>query len=299
MNTLRWPQRFALGLLLPFTLFAQSGPDYPVPESAAPAEVSQALRERVTLFFSYHTGSFNRKAIDLVAEDTKDYYYASGKVMFLKVIITSIDFSKDMKKAAVHLETTQNWQVSTYSTVATTPVVTTWMIEDGKWVWFLDKQSSMRSATPMGDSALPPAPGEKLAAVPMLNPDGTINIPADFAEPARVAAQGMAILSQAALDKNAVTFTVGTAAKEEIKFHNGLNGQVSLALYEAPDIPGLRITASKLNLGPNEDAILSFVYEPSAKPVPDVLLRTYNMRLALIPLNQEYPIKFTMQFPRQ
>jgi len=219
--------------------------------------------------------------------------------LFLKVTITGIDFSADFKKAAVHLETTQNWQVSTYSTVATTPVVTTWMIEDGKWVWFLDKQTFSKAVTPMGDSLPPPAPGTKLEAVSLLNPDGTINIPKDFAEPARVAAQGMAILAQAGLDKNAVTFSVGKADQDEVKFHNGLNGQISLRLYEAPDIPGLKIAVSKTDLGPNEDAIIRFTYEPSEKPVPDVLLRSYTVRVNLIPLNQEYPIKFTLLPQRQ
>ena len=197
------------------------------------------------------------------------------------------------------METTQNWQVAGYTTVATTPVVTTWEIEDGKWVWYLDKQISMRSVTPMGESAPPPAPGEKLAAVPMVNPDGTLNIPADFAEPARVAAQGMAILSQAALDKNEITFTANKADQAEVKFHNGLNGQISLRLYEAPDIPGLKISLSKTDLGPNEDALIRFTYEPAPKGFPDVLLRSYNMRVTVIPLNQEYPVKFTMLQARQ
>ncbi len=294
MNTFRGFPQLALALLLPLTLCAQSTGDYTVLESAAPVEVSQALRERVNLFFSYHIGTFNRRAIDLVAEDTKDYYYASGKVLFIKVNIVGIQFSKDFKKAAVQLETTQNWQVATYSTIATTPVVTTWMIEDGKWVWYLDKQVAMRTVTPMGDSAPPPAPGTKLAPVPMVNPDGTLNIPSDFAEPARVAAQGMAILSQAALDKNEITFIANKAAQSEVKFHNGLNGQVSLRLYEAPDIPGLTISLSKVDLGPNEDAMIRFNYEPSPKGFPDVLLRSYNMRVTVIPLNQEYPIQFTM-----
>jgi hypothetical protein len=299
MNITQGFRQLALCILLPLTVCAQANKEYVLQESTVPADVSQALRERVNLFFSYHIGSFNRKAIDLVAEDTKDYYYASGKVMFQKVNITGISFTKDLKKAAVQLETTQNWQVAGYTTIATTPVVTTWEIEDGKWVWYLDKQASMRSVTPMGESALPPPPGEKLAAVPMVNPDGTLNIPADFAEPARVAAQGMAILSQAALDRNEVTFTANKADQSEVKFHNGLNGQVSLKLYEVPDIPGLKISLSKSDLGPNEDAQIRFAYEPVPKGFPDSLLRSYSLRVTVIPLNQEYPIKFTMLQARQ
>jgi hypothetical protein len=296
MNTLRWSRQFALGFLLPLTLCAQASADYPLPESAAPKEVSQTLRERVTEFFGYHRGAVNRKAIDLVAEDTKDFYFQSGKVQFVDVQIMNVDFSKDFQKAAVRLETTQTWQVGTQSTLATTPVVVTWKIEGGKWVWYLDNQAMSRSVTPMGDSAPPPTTNGKLAAQPLVNPDGTLNIPADFAEPARVAAQSQAILSQAGVDKTELTFNAGEVKEDKVTFHNGFTGQVSLRVYDAPEIPGLKIKLSKSDLGPREDAIVQFVYDGTA--VPPGLAHQYTIRLGLSPFAQEYPIKFLMQAAR-
>ncbi|MEO5924842.1 MAG: hypothetical protein ABIR70_13565 [Bryobacteraceae bacterium] len=296
MNISRWSRQFALGILLPLTLSAQASADYPLPESAAPKEVSQALRERVTQFFEYHRGAINRKAIDMVAEDTKDYYFSSGKVLFTNVQIMNLDFSKDFQKAAVRLETTQMWQVGTQSTLATTPVVVTWKMEDGKWVWYLDNQMMSRSATPMGESAPPPTADGKLLPQPLVNADGTLNIPSDFAEPARVAAQSEAILSQAGVDKTVVTFNAGESNEDKITFHNGFTGQVSLKLYEAPQIPGLKITLSKSDLGPREDAVVKFVYDGTV--VPAALARPYTIRLGLAPFAQEYPIKFTMEAAR-
>ncbi len=299
MNKLSWFRQIAMGLLIPLTLSAQALADYSVPESAAPAEVVKALRERVTEFFGYHIGPVNRKAIDLVAEDTKDYYFGSGKVQFLGVAIMGVDFTKDLQRASVRLETTQNWQVQQYTTVATTPVVTSWKMEDGKWVWFLDNQALIQATTPMG-ATRPPPPAIDSLAVPdkILNADGTLNLPKDFAAPERVAAQGMAIIKQGGLDKDSVTLTLGKAGEDKVTFVNGYGGQVSLNLYEAPKVPGLTITLNKKDLLANENGVVSFVYTPPADAAPAPTGRQYTLRLNVVPFNLELPIKLTLIGPQ-
>lgn len=282
--------RIALGLLMPLALFAQT-PEFPVTEATAPPEVSQALRERVNQFFGYHVGTMNRRAIDLVAEDTKDYYFSSGKVQFLSAKVTGMEFSRDLQRAVVHVETTQTLQVQQYSTVATTPVMSNWKLEDGKWVFFLDTQALNRHATPMGESA---QPAGKLAAQPLVNADGTLNIPADFAEPTRVAAQGQAILSQAGLDKEAVTLEMQAAGEDLVTFHNGFNGSVTLQLSGDPRVAGLKIALDKVNLNGSEDAHLRVSWDP-AVGTPSALGAQYTVRLNLIPFNQEYPVKITLR----
>jgi hypothetical protein len=286
----KWLRQIALGLLVALTMSAQNSPDFPVPESAAPVDVSKALRERVNQFFQYHVGSVNRKAIDLVAEDTKDFYFSSGKIQFIDVKVTGAVFSKDMQRAAVTLDATRNWQVDKYVTVATTPVVTTWKLEDGKWVFYLDKQNLDLAATPMGTSAPPPT--GKLAAQPLTNPDGTLNIPKDFAEPARVAAQGQAILNQAGVDMDSVRLTSGKTSSEQVTFHNGFNGQISLRLVGDPHIPGLKITLDRVDLGASEDAHVNFTYEPPEGATSGNV--DYTLRLNLTPFNQEYPIRIIL-----
>ena len=58
--------------LLPLAALAQ----------APPPEVDQALRARVTAFFQAHVDGSFRKAFEIVAEDTKDYYFKTEKVQF-------------------------------------------------------------------------------------------------------------------------------------------------------------------------------------------------------------------------
>jgi hypothetical protein len=291
MGRVQLHMKHALLLLIPLGLFGQ-GADYPVPETSAPAEVSASLRERMTQFFTFHTGGVNRRAIDLVAEDTKDYYFEANKTVYVDAKILGMDFSSDLRKAIVRAETTQTLQVQQLSAPVTIQTSLLWKMEEGKWVWYMDKQVRAAAITPMGFSAVLENAGKR-APVPLTNPDGTQNIPKDFAEPERVAAQAELILGQAGLDSNSVTLTSGKKEEAQVKFRNGFNGFVSLGLHEKPIIPGLTVTLSKADLGPREDAVVRFTYDP-AEPAPGNLLRTYTLRLSLTPFNQDYPITLTL-----
>jgi hypothetical protein len=292
MNKLTWVRRIALGVVMPLTLCAQivTPPEFSMPESAAPPEQVKALRERVNQFFQFHVGSINRKAIDLVAEDTKDYYFSAGKVQYLGFVVQGFEFTKDFQKAFVRMETTQNQQIQQYTFVATTPMVTKWKLEDGKWVWYLDKEA-FQPMTPMSTSAHPGAVAQVTPAS-LINPDGTLNFPKD------IAAQGQAILKPSGLDKNTVALVSGAAGQSEVTFHNGYPGQVSLKLYGAPQVPGLTVTLSKSDLDAGQDGVIRLVYNPAPGSLADAPGREYTLRLSLIPFNQEFPIKLTFQSPK-
>src|SRR5580658_230886 len=65
----------------------------------APPDVDKALRARITEFFHYHVTGEHRKAEELVAEDTKDYFYANNKPRYLNFEIGKIDYSSGYTKA--------------------------------------------------------------------------------------------------------------------------------------------------------------------------------------------------------
>src|SRR5271154_2298631 len=65
----------------------------------APADVDQALRARITEFFHYHVSGEPRKAEELVAEDTKDYFYNNNKPHYISFEIGKIDYSDGYTKA--------------------------------------------------------------------------------------------------------------------------------------------------------------------------------------------------------
>lgn len=291
MRKLTWFRRVALGLLAVPFLCAQTPPEYTVPEADAPAGVREALRARVIEFFGYHVGPANRKAIDLVAEDTKDYYFQSGKVKLLGFELKSMEFTPDFQKAYVKVDARQLWEVQEFSTEVTQPANTTWKIENGNWYWFLDVQNAVVWRTPMG----PSAPSITQTAGPKTNPDGTLYIPPDFGKPERLQEQAQAILSQAGLDKDAVTFTFGTPGEDRVTFHNGFSGQVSLKLYGDPHIPGLSIALDKTDVFARQDASVVFNYDPPADARLDPTNLSHTLRLELIPFNQTYPIRVTIR----
>lgn len=299
MSHFIWVRRIGLGLLAGAALFAQQTPaEYTVKNADAPAEVKEALRARVTEFFNYHVGPTNRRSIDMVAEDTKDYYYGSGKVNLLGFTIKDFDFTPDLQKAYVKLDMRQIWEVQDMSTEVTQPSGTTWKIEDGKWVWFLDVQNVAGVwRTPMGPSAAPPPKTDKPTI--QTNADGTLFIPSDFAKPERLQEQAQAILAQSGLDKDTVTLTYGEAGEASVKFHNGVRGQVSLKLYGDPRIPGLTVKLDKNDLFANEEGTVTFQYNPPADLAMMPGGTEHTLKLELIPFNQMHPIRLIMRPAKQ
>ncbi len=131
-----------------------------------PADVDQALRARVQEFFQYHvTGEF-RKAEALVADDTKDLFYNRNKPRYMKFIeIARIDYKENFTKATatvmmVSPEMLAGWAGGPPQI----PIPSTWKIENGKWCYYLEPESFIR--TPFGSiplntisKASPGAPG--------------------------------------------------------------------------------------------------------------------------------------------
>src|ERR1035441_5836242 len=90
--------RFAWFALFTALAFGQSNdPFQPKP----PAEVDAALRARVQEFFDLHVKGQFRKAEELVAEDTKDFFYSGNKPKYLSFEISRIDYSANFTRAKV------------------------------------------------------------------------------------------------------------------------------------------------------------------------------------------------------
>src|SRR6266446_3706888 len=119
----------AFALLMPLAVFAQN------PTGATcPPEVERALRARVDEFLQYHVDSNFRKAFEMVAEETKDEYFASGKTILKEYKTDSIRFAEDCAKAVATSTVTRNWGIRLQQQTVVVPMTTTWKIENGKWM---------------------------------------------------------------------------------------------------------------------------------------------------------------------
>jgi hypothetical protein len=204
--------RLALFALSAAFAFAQpNDPFKPKP----PADVDTALRARVQAFFDLHITAQYRKAEELVAEDTKDFFYTRNKPKYLSCEISGIDYSENFTKAKVVTLCEQYVMLLGFSDKPMkVPTPSTWKLEDGKWYWYVNQDDLLN--TPWGRMTPGPAPAPGTAP-----PRPVPNIPtsADF------------LFKQIQLDKDAIRLKPGESA--EVTISNGSPGTMALSLPAA------------------------------------------------------------------
>jgi hypothetical protein len=260
-------------LLVPAAVVAQA------PAPAVPPEVEQALRARVNEFFQDFVDGKYRQAINLVAENTQDEYFAASKAEIKEFKIDAVTFSSDFTKADVALTVKQVWKMKAEGfvrdTVVDSPWMTTWKIENEKWVYTHQIQPN-GWVTPMG-----PSEGFR-------KPDGTTVIPNKL-DDATLAQEAQRILHQSGIDKNEVTLSPDKLSSATVTFHNGAPGSVSVGVEGLPKgLPGLTVKFDKKDLNAGQDAVLEISYDPTAgeqTPPP-----TVTIALEVAPFGQYVPI---------
>ena len=260
-------------LLLPLAGLAQT----------PPSEAEQTLRARVTEFFQYHVDGKFSKAYAMVADDTKEYYFATQKVQFKSFKIESVKFTDDTH-AEVDLTGLRVWKPRSDfpETVVTVPMHTKWKIEDGKWVWYDDQTSTW--ATPMGPSdatALRKSGGNSFS--PDLSSEG-------------LKRRADAILNQQpSLDKTELLLPLDKASSEQIVFHNSQPGTIKIYLDTGAKFPGLTAELDKTDVGAGENATIKIHFDPKDAPATPA---SFTLRLVTEPFDRVVPI--TIKFaPRQ
>jgi len=246
-----------------------------------PEKVDKALRARVAEFFQDHVDGTFRKAMDLVADETKDEYFASGKMVLKSFTLDDVKYDDKFDKATVTCTVVRDWEIRMQHNQVTIPMVTTWKIEHGKWVWYHDKQGEW--LTPMG-------PSDYKAIT--RNPDGTVNVPKINQDTVLAAAKHILDNGDNGIDKLDVHFEDGKAGTDQVRFHNGAQGAVQLEMTPMDPVPGLTFAFDKLNVNAGETATMSFKYEPQEKAVPPQEVR---VPFTVIPFNVTYTV--SVHFP--
>src|SRR5260370_24131088 len=119
--------------LIPTLLMAQPpAADAPKPASP-PTEVDQALRARAKEFLQFNVEGNYRKAYDMVAEDSKDFYFGMPKPKYLGFELTSIDYTDNFTKAMVKglVRRTATFGVSGREVEIAIPSIDSWRLQDG------------------------------------------------------------------------------------------------------------------------------------------------------------------------
>lgn len=249
--------RFALFAL--FAAFAFAQPDDPS-KPQPPVDVDAALRARVQEFFDLHVSAQFRKAEELVAEDSKDFFYARSKPKYVSCEFRGIDYSENFTKADALMVCEQYLMVPGFvDKPMNLPTRSTWKVENGKWLWYVD-QDALRN-TPWG--RITPGPAKGAASPPSLP-----NIPtsADF------------LFKQIQLDRGAVRLKPGESA--EVTITNAAPGVMSLSLPAV--LPGIEAKLDKSALPAGGKATLTLRAAKGAKS--GVLNVQVEQTLRLLPI---------------
>jgi len=253
-----------------------------------PPEVDQALRARVDQFLRYHVegGANLRKAIDMVAEDTKDEYFAGAKIQVQHFEIKNVEYDADFTKAVVTVDVARKMAIFGQAVEMTFPMRTSWKIEGGQWMYYVDP--TMVHGNPMADGPISTG-----GAAPTTGGGPS----PEALTPEAIAARAKDILRPSSLDKSSVTLKWGQASEDQVMFLNQYPG-ADLELGTGPAVPGLEISLDKPHLAAKENGVIRFRYAPppgfdasSALPMPFVVT------LGVIPFNQLYRIEVRFTAP--
>jgi hypothetical protein len=255
--------RFAAALVL--ISFAAMG-------QSPPPEVDQALRARVSEFYGYHvTGNF-KKAFDMVAEDTKDYYFAAQKNTFISFTVGDITYSDNFTKAVVNVIGKQKMRPRPQfpEIVIDAPMISKWKIEDGKWVWYVPQKVDCPTPMSCGVDGKPRAQDPAAAAA-----DPAAKLP-DLSQKA-IDKQAQQILNQSRVDRPLVTMSATSPTSERVMFHNGQAGFVRVFIDPGPPVEGFTASIEKTDVGTNQDVAVTLRYEPGKTPPPPagVIVKLY------------------------
>ena len=232
----------------------------------APPAVDQALRTRISTFFQLHTEGKFRAADALVAEDSKDNFFAAQKTRYKAFEIGKITYSDNFTKAIAVVSCNSEWTFHGMRAPVVIPVTSYWKIENGDWFWYT------------------PPPG------PVQTPFGSMKYEDDAGKvppiPANPGALAPGILGQVKASRRQVDLPSGKAAHEEVRIDNGMPGHIKLELDCKP-FEGLTVSLDKTDLGAHEFATLTVDFDPVITSMkPPVLAR-----ILVSPTGQIIPVR--------
>lgn len=239
----------------------------PNPFSKAPANVNDALTSRVSEFYQDHVTGKYRKAEALVAEESKDGFYAANKPALESFKIGDITYSDNYQKAKVLIvgKMFMSFMGLSGPQLMDVPFPSYWKVEGGKWAWYIFQDPNRM--TPFGKSN-----GTSGAA----STDPT----AAFASAPNLAA----IQSGVKADRTEVRFPKSAGAKEVVTLTNQLQGPVTVSL-DLQSYPGMSATLEPKEIKAGQKAALTLetaVAKVYANRIVRVVVKPSNQLIDII-----------------
>ncbi|HYP08535.1 MAG TPA: hypothetical protein VER03_20035, partial [Bryobacteraceae bacterium] len=208
-------------------------------------EIDEALRASVAKFFQAHVDGKYRQAEEVIAEDSKDFYYNMEKRRYFGFDIVRINYSDDFTKATVVTGVDVEWRSPRVGVMRVKqPMTSLWKVDNGRWAWYVVPQKDWD--TPWGRMNPGPDPQE--------NKMMALFKGVDVATVAR----------QVAIDTTEIRLKGYEASGGQAVISNSMPGDIQLRL-SAPSAPGLEVKLDKETLKSGEKATVSVQYNPATK----------------------------------
>ena len=216
--------------------------------SPATAEAEKAVRARAEKFLQLEQDKNFRAAWALVADDTQDYFFNTGRPEIQSFTIDGVELSDNNTKARV-----------TFRVKRTMPIpgmggqtfelggASTWKFENGDWFWYVDQTAV---ETPFGKIPInKTSAGGGAPVIPGIPNLATLK-------------------DQVTIDKSAVTLSESSPV-QTVAISNHMPGPVTVEI-EATKIDGLVVEVDNKQLASQKVATISFHAKPGTKPAGTV-----------------------------
>lgn len=248
-----------------------AGPALPQNQSLfrkAPPEAEEKLRARVIQFYSLYQQAKFRQAEALVAEESRDLYYAMQKAPIRSFQLEQITWDDDYKTATV-LVACLSATPRTAAEGIWVPVNSRWRLDNGEWYMVIKP----RTTTPFG---------------PMKFEDPRNIKPQPFQRPTVEMLQANAF--EVAPKKLEFPANATESVTRRATIQNNMAGVLTVDVGD-PKLPGLAVVLADRNILPKTAALLEITYNPSVAKLSGVK----EVRLTLQPVNQEVVIELQFE----
>jgi hypothetical protein len=262
--------------------FAQTPPASPSPE------VDKALRSRVTAFLEYEKEGNFRKAYDLVAEESRDYYFSVAKQKGLPFSLDDVQYGDNFSTATVKATVTKQMGLSGQQVEVPSVVTTSWKLEKGEWVWYHDPSKDVLLTIVGALPTAAAAPAAGVSQAPNSSP-----LPKDVSPGAAVAAASK-LAEKATIDKPSIAFTLGKEGKDVITFRNQNVGQVRVSVGVRGSTDSVTVDPVDRLLTANAELPVNVTYKPTGDVPPQTVIE-----FVVEPFGSVYrvPVKFVRPNP--
>jgi hypothetical protein len=274
MFTLRVAAITICAALMPECISAQSAADA---FKKAPAGVEEALRGRVSGYFTLQKEGKFRQAEAFVCDESRDTYYDSDKRRWTSLEIVRVTFEKEYQEAKVLVALGTEMTQRGSRVPAIFPMNSWWKSQAGQWCLYIPPPNKEQTLTPFGIMKQTEA-GEGQKAGP--------RVPVS---PQQAVEQ---ILSSIRFSKRELKVKGYEKSSDELEVLNQMPGTLQVGVIGVAP-PGMKWQLTKSELKQGERAIFKVEYEPADQSPKS----TREIKILLEPLGFQVPVKILFDIP--